>query len=216
MLMGVDGEITDEMTVSLQSIETSAENLLRLINDILDIAKIEAGRLEIIEAPTDFNALVSSWVTQIKVQCDQKKISFRQEIPSNFPAMIHVDGERLTQIVMNLLSNAVKFTSEGGVTLYVRQLEDKWQLSIEDTGIGIPPNALEYIFDEFRQVDGTYKRAYGGTGLGLAIVRKLAEAMDGSVTVDSYLGIGSTFTVKLPLKISVETVEIATKGLQKL
>src|SRR5579859_3699295 len=111
------------------------------------------------------------------------------------------DDKRLEQVVVNLLSNAFKFTKEGGVTLHVRAnpTEATWTIDVTDTGVGIPPHALDLIFEEFRQLDGSYSRAYKGTGLGLAITRNLTRMMGGKITVKSTMGVGSTFSVVLPL-----------------
>src|SRR5579859_3988767 len=124
------------------------------------------------------------------------------------------DDKRLEQVVVNLLSNAFKFTKEGGVTLHVRAnpTEATWTIDVTDTGVGIPPHALDLIFEEFRQLDGSYSRAYKGSGLGLAITRNLARMMGGKVTVKSTLGAGSTFTFTLPL--TSEESQETTPGIQ--
>ena len=120
------------------------------------------------------------------------------DLPSGFTELT----ARLQQVLWNLLSNAIKFTEQGSVTLVLEKDEDEWRVIVTDTGIGIPPHAREYVFEEFRQVDQTSKRKYGGTGLGLAIVQKYTRAMGGSVTLQTELGKGSVFTVSLPLTVS--------------
>jgi signal transduction histidine kinase len=139
----------------------------------------------------------------VQVLADQKKLAFTVEIDPQMPATILGDEEALSKIVINLLSNAFKFTHDGGVSLQISSQGDgQFTIEVRDSGIGIPPHAREYIFEEFRQVDGSSKRKYGGTGLGLAIVQKLARALGGTVSLQSELGVGSTFTVTLPLEIA--------------
>ena len=180
-------------------IYSNSERLLNLINGVLDIAKIEAGRLEIVESPVDLRQLVDNWQGQMGVLAEQKHLLFEVEVDPSLPQFIKTDSERLSQIVINLLSNAFKFTETGRIKLSVQPGEEQLHIEVSDTGIGIPAHALNYIFEEFRQLDGSSRRAYGGTGLGLAIVRNLCRMMNGSVRVRSELGKGSTFTVTLPL-----------------
>jgi signal transduction histidine kinase len=187
-------------------IDSNSKRLLSLINDILDIAKIEAGRLEIVSMPIEPNKLLERWESEMSVLAEKKGLVFRTEIDPKLPQRLYGDPERIGQIVINLLSNAFKFTDEGSVRLTLKRADDTWLLEVMDTGIGIPPHAANYIFDEFRQVDGSYKRSYGGSGLGLAIVRNLCRMMDGSVRVISTPGLGSTFTVTLPLRPVEELV----------
>ncbi|HQE18503.1 MAG TPA: ATP-binding protein, partial [Aggregatilineales bacterium] len=174
--------------------------LLRLIDDILDISKIEAGRVELVRRPFDLETFMANIENTIRRQAEAKNLTLTVSVDSNLPREIVGDKQRLEQIVLNLASNAVKFTEQGSVTISTRRSgEDEWEIVVEDTGIGIPPHAQEIIFEKFRQVDGTSRRAYGGTGLGLAITRELAMLMDGNVRVKSKPGEGSTFTVTLPL-----------------
>jgi signal transduction histidine kinase len=200
ILSGMRGEVDDTARNLIKRIKDSGHHLLSLINDILDIAKIEAGRLEIVSAPIVLRDVVARWHSQMEVLAKQKNLAFEVTIDPKLPDQVYGDEERITQIATNLLSNAFKFTDKGSVKLNLYQKDlYTWALQVSDTGIGIPPHALEYIFDEFRQVDGTTQRAYGGTGLGLAIVRKLCIAMGGRIQVTSTLGEGSTFTATLPL-----------------
>lgn len=192
--------LDDDIVHMLQRIESNAIRLLTLIDDVLDLSKIEAGRVEIVNEPIHIPTLVKQWIEETSVLAENKNIPLTVEITGDFPPSIYGDSSRLTQIVKNLLSNAIKFTDDGYVALKVSALETHWQVSVEDTGIGIPPHAQNYIFDEFRQVDGSSKRVYGGTGLGLAITRNLTLMMNGTIDVSSQLGKGSTFTVRLPLR----------------
>lgn len=198
-----DADTMDEDNVHmLERIDANAQRLLTLIDDVLDLSKIEAGRVEIVDEPIKIRSLVEQWMNETSILAENKNLPLTTEISASFPEIIHGDSARLTQIAKNLLSNAIKFTSDGSVNLRVAPIEDYWQIEVKDTGIGIPPHAQNYIFDEFRQVDGSSKRIYGGTGLGLAITRNLARMMGGTIAVSSELGKGSTFTVRLPLRVS--------------
>ena len=203
MLEGMAGAVDDTAKNMIQSIYDNGQHLLGLINDILDISKIEAGRLEIVYAPLETRQVIDEWRTRMRVLADRKNIGFEVEIDSDLPQQVTGDKERITQIVFNLLSNAVKFTDEGKITLNAGWDDGKWIIKVSDTGVGIPPHALQYIFEEFRQVDGSSKRLHEGTGLGLAIVRKLCRLMNGDVSVDSRTGAGSVFTVRLPVRAVV-------------
>jgi signal transduction histidine kinase len=205
MLEGIGGEIDNEARDMLENINESSEHLLKLINDILDISKIEAGRLEIVSENFSVRSLIDTLANNLRVLAEQKHLAFDIDVDEKVPAFLVGDKERLGQIMINLLSNAFKFTDKGAVGLYVAWNEEGLLMRVRDTGIGIPAHALQYIFDEFRQVDGSYSRNYAGTGLGLAIVKKLTEAMDGTVTVESRLGGGSVFTIRLPLKATLQT-----------
>ncbi|MEO8609961.1 MAG: histidine kinase N-terminal 7TM domain-containing protein [Chloroflexota bacterium] len=202
VLAGMTGELSSEQRNYQERVLANAEHLLGLINDVLDLSKVEAGRMEIARKP--FN--IQSWLRDIEFQtkglAEKKKLSFNVILDAHMPANILGDSSRLKQLAINLLSNAVKFTDAGGLTLEVCKGEDAtWTLAVTDTGVGIPPHMLDVVFDEFRQVDGTSRRAHGGTGLGLAIVRKFAVTMGGNVRVTSEVGKGSTFTITLPLLV---------------
>ena len=199
MLEGIGGEIDDDAREMVTHIKASSEHLLNLINDVLDISKIEAGRLELVPAPFSVRILAQGLKEQMQVLATRKNIGFQVNIAENMPMVLQGDKDRITQIIINLLSNAFKFTDKGQVELNF-SWQDEVTIEVRDTGKGIAPHALNYIFEEFRQEDETTQRTHGGTGLGLAICRKLAELMGGTVTVSSVLGEGTTFTVKLPLK----------------
>ncbi|MEZ4668037.1 MAG: PAS domain-containing protein [Anaerolineae bacterium] len=199
MLEGMGGDIDDEARHMLGRIDSNSARLLGLINDLLDIAKIEAGRMELVNEPLSPHALAERWEALNGVLAEQKGLKLNVTVDPELPQTVVGDSERLTQVVTNLISNAIKFTHVGGVTLNLKRQNEQWIIQVSDTGIGIPPHALNYIFDEFRQVDGSTKRAYGGSGLGLAIVRNLCRMMGGNIKVTSELGKGSVFTVNLPL-----------------
>ncbi len=201
LTMGMCGDLTDKQSQKIVRLRENGIRLLNLINDILDITRIEARRIEILAKPFAPQALFDRLATQMEVLAQEKNLEFKTEIAPGLPPTLVGDEKRIEQIVVNLLSNAFKFTSEGQVTLKVstNDAAHTWVISVSDTGIGIPPHARELIFEEFRQLDGASTRAYAGTGLGLAITRNLVRIMDGQITVDSKLGQGSTFTVTLPL-----------------
>jgi signal transduction histidine kinase len=200
LLEGMGGELDDEAKHMVERIDSNSRRLLSLINDVLDIAKIEAGRMEMVYTPVAPGALARQWKNQMSVLAERKGLEFEIAAAPSLPPEIYADQERLSQVAINLLSNAFKFTEKGCVKLAMRPEGASFVLEVSDTGIGIPPHALNYIFDEFRQLDGSSRRAYGGSGLGLAIVRNLCRMMDGSIRVVSTPGEGSTFIVTLPLK----------------
>ena len=206
LLAGIAGEMSPKQHDFIGRILLNGRNLLDLINDILDLSKIEAGRLDLLHQPFNLKAWLDEVILQTRALADEKGLELEVVVDDRMPDEIVGDPDRLKQILINLLSNAIKFTDEGRVAVYVqRQSDDNWTLAVTDTGIGIPSHAQEYIFDEFRQVDGSTRRKHGGTGLGLAIVRNLALMMGGNVRVQSELGKGSTFTVLLPLVTEVPT-----------
>lgn len=206
ILEGMGGEFDDEGRRMLERINANSTRLLTLINEVLDLAKIESGRLELVSAEMNPGPLAESWRSQTHVLAEQNNLDFIIDIDPALPLAVYGDPERLTQIGINLLSNAFKFTENGSVTLSMKRDNENWIIAVTDTGIGIPPHAINYIFDEFRQVDGSSKRVYGGTGLGLAICRNLVRMMRGQIKVTSELGKGSTFSVTLPLITQQETV----------
>ncbi|HEY2897717.1 MAG TPA: ATP-binding protein, partial [Gemmatimonadaceae bacterium] len=172
-----------------------------LINDILDLAKIEAGKMPLHLAPVSVALVVAEISQQVEPTVRRKKLSFSTDLPSDLPVMIS-DETKIKQVLLNLLSNAVKFTNTGGVVVRVRIEGSIVRVDIEDTGIGIRPEDMEAIWEDFRQVDQSRTREFGGTGLGLSITRKLIQALGGSVRVESEYGKGSTFSVALPLQLS--------------
>jgi signal transduction histidine kinase len=174
---------------------------------------MESGRFEIhLEdvAPRD---LFARWQSQNEILASQKKLTFTVDVDSSLPKRISADADVLTKIVTNLLSNAFKFTEKGSVNLRTHATKDNWIIEVHDTGIGIPADKNETVFESFRQVDGSTRRAYGGTGLGLSIVKQLAQLLNGDVVLQSELGKGSHFTVTLPLILPDESPEELTNSL---
>ncbi|MEO8607876.1 MAG: ATP-binding protein [Chloroflexota bacterium] len=202
LLEGMGGEIDDDARHMVERVNANSSRLLTLINEVLDLAKIEAGRMELMTRPFSPRTLSEQWQSQMHVLAQQKGLTFTIDVDPTLPDTIYGDSDRITQIVINLLSNAFKFTEKGGVKLDLSREDSNWILRVTDSGVGIPPHAINYIFDEFRQVDGSSRRVYGGTGLGLAIVRNLCLMMKGNVKVTSELNKGSVFTVTLPCMIS--------------
>ncbi len=196
-------ELDNDVRYMIQRIEGNSSRLLNLINDVLNIARINANRVEILSRPIDLTSMVKSWHSDFKHTADEKGLQFDVEVDPTLPAVIIGDEERLTQITANLLQNAFKFTGSGFVRLQVRRQKNEWQIIVSDSGQGIPETWQHLIFDEFRQVDSGSKRKHGGAGLGLSIVKKLCLLMGGSVSVSSKLESGSTFTVTFPLRTGV-------------
>jgi len=185
----------------LEIIERSGNHLLQLINDVLDVSKIEARKMELVEVTFQFPAFLQEIASMIRIQADQKGLAFNCELAPELPQAVCADKHRLEQILLNLLGNALKFTDHGAVSLRVyeaRESDQRYCFQVEDTGIGIPQEHLDDIFLAFKQV-GEHARMREGTGLGLAISRKLVEMMGGELQVQSAAGQGSTFSFTLPL-----------------
>ncbi len=187
------------------TIRTSAEALLSVINDVLDFSKIESGTFQITPAPFDLEDVCEQVATLLAARAAEKNLHLAVDYPSAVPAMLIGDGGRIRQILLNLAGNAIKFTDVGSVRIVVEAIPSpvsrrRFRLAVHDTGIGIPPEKIPLLFQEFSQVDSSAARRHGGTGLGLAISRKLAEHMGGTLTVESVLGQGSSFYCELPLQ----------------
>ncbi len=182
----------------LEMVNSAGKNLLTIVNDILDVSKLESGRLIIEKAPMDIGGCILNVAEIWRKAAEEKGLKFNVEVADDGNFFI-CDGRLIRQVVSNLLSNAVKFTKEGGVTIRYRPADEGgFHIEVSDTGVGIAPEKREEIFDAFKQADGHLQRDYGGTGLGLAIVRKIAEALGGSVVLQSEEGFGSTFAVLIP------------------
>jgi CheY-like chemotaxis protein/CHASE3 domain sensor protein len=195
-----EGNLTEEQVKFAESIHTSGNDLLNLINDILDIAKVEAGKLEVRPEVTAVGSVSEGLRTMFEPLATAKGLQLHVEVDADAPRSIHTDRQRVEQILRNLLSNAVKFTEAGTVALHVRpEGAERIAFEVRDSGIGIDPAQHEAIFEAFRQADGTTSRKFGGTGLGLSISRDLARLLGGDITVASAPGQGSTFTMVLPV-----------------
>jgi CheY-like chemotaxis protein/CHASE3 domain sensor protein len=198
LLMQAGTKLSTEEVNYLEIIERNGKNLLTLINDILDLSKIEAGRMDVNPKPFSLRMTIDDIVESIAPLAAEKRIELRQDIPQDLPSL-ESDDIRVSQILQNLIANAVKFTEAGSVTVSARSDQGRFSVRIADTGIGVAENDLPFIFDEFRQVDGTSARKHEGTGLGLTIARKAARMLGGDITVQSAKGVGSIFTLTLPV-----------------
>ena len=187
---------------ALQTIKRNGEHLLAIINDILDLSKIEAGKLVIESVRCSPRQLVSEVVEGMRVRVDEKKLVFTTRFEGPIPEAILVDPTRLRQILLNLVGNAVKFTEQGGVTVVVRwrdmEVTSEIELEVTDTGIGLTPEQITRLFQPFTQIDSSMTRRFGGTGLGLVISRRLAEMLGGAITVTSAYREGSAFRLVIP------------------
>ncbi len=197
------GNLSEEQVQFARSIYSAGNDLLTLINDILDISKVEAGKLEVHPELTILARLVDGMKSLFLPQAMEKALSFSVELADDLPPTLFTDRQRLEQILKNLLANAFKVTEKGSVTLRVEPRDGGMlAFAVRDTGIGIAPEQQAAIFEAFRQADGTTNRRYGGTGLGLSISRELANLLGGQIEVQSAPGAGSTFTLVLPQSYS--------------
>lgn len=201
LVAGYYGNISDEQKDTLSAIEESGRNLLNLINTILDHSRMEAGKLPLyVEMIDDLRKLLKDVVGRNQSLTREKDYRIELEIPDT-PVPCMTDGGKIQQIVTNLVSNAVKFTQEGSVKVALVASHNNIVISVTDTGIGIPEEFHDHIFEEFRQIDGSSTRSAGGTGLGLSVSRKMAHLIKGEITVKSKPGKGSVFTITFPRKI---------------
>ena len=211
MLDGLDGDLTEQQVADLQRVAQAADNLLGLINGLLDLAKIEAGKMELNSEEVDVNAIVEEVTELIRPQADAKGLALEMDVPRSLPAAF-ADRARVRQVLVNLAANAVKFTEHGSVTVAASTADGWITLSVTDTGVGISPEAQMYIFDEFRQADSSTTRKYGGTGLGLAISKRLVALHGGRIWVESAAGVGSTFRFTLPVRMRVVPPDALSAG----
>jgi len=208
LLMRTDLDARQHKKVS--TILQSGRGLLTIINDILDFSKIESGRYEFNLKPFDLHRCIKDVASILRPSAMQKNTKLHVKISSLVPRMYTGDGGRIRQVLTNIMGNAVKFTDGGEVTVTVSgRVEDhiaQLEIDVKDSGIGIPPEKIDSIFDKFNQVDGTSTKRHEGTGLGLAISKQLVEKMNGDISVSSVLGEGSTFSIRLPLPVSSEVI----------
>jgi signal transduction histidine kinase len=200
MLAGMAGSFTEQQHGLLERIQYNARRLLTLINDVLDLSKIESGAQEVYWAPVDPTHVIRSTADSLRSLAEDKGIKLEIVTDVTTPPLVVSDVNKLEQIIVNLLSNAIKFTELGGIRIATCGLDGTaWQIVVADTGVGIPPEAQKTIFDPFRQVDGSLRRRHQGTGLGLSITKRLVEMLEGTISVVSAPGDGSTFIVRFPL-----------------
>lgn len=197
-VMGAE-DLSPAQRERLDVINRSGRALLSLLNDVLDLSKIEAGKLQLEVVDFDLEQLLTDLGQVFQAACDDKNVEVIVACEASISGSWRGDPARIRQIVTNLLSNAVKFTREGEVRVEASGLAQGMEITVSDTGIGIAPDRLERVFDKYEQASARTARQYGGTGLGLAICRELAHHMAGTVTAESRPGRGTTFSVKLPL-----------------
>jgi signal transduction histidine kinase/CheY-like chemotaxis protein len=197
LLEGIDGELNTAQREDVQLVHDSGHSLLNLINDILDLSKVESGKMTLAAEPLDLAEITLGVLQALKPLAQSRNLEVCSGLPAGLPPALGHEV-RVKQVITNLVANAIKFTREGSVRVRAGTLDDKLVVSVEDTGIGIKPEALAYIFDEFGQAESGTTRDFGGSGLGLAIARKLVELQGGSIGVESEPGKGSRFWFTLP------------------
>jgi signal transduction histidine kinase/CheY-like chemotaxis protein len=213
MLKGIDGPLTELQEADLSSIYSSGQHLLGLINSILDMSKIEAGKMDLAFDEVSLHDIFGAVLSTTRALVKDEPIELRTEIPEELPT-VWADSQRVRQILINLLSNAAKFTEEGYITLRAKAGPDHVTISVEDTGIGMEEDAQKRLFIPFQQVDSSTTRRAGGTGLGLAISRRFVDMHGGEIWVESASGKGSTFSFTLPTYRSVYAVPEDGDGLK--
>jgi PAS domain S-box-containing protein len=211
------GELPEEARTYADRIATGGQVLLSVVNDVLDYSKIEAGQIELDPQPFDPAVFVNETIELVRAQAENRGLELRAEMCGALPAAVRADSGRVRQILLNLLGNAIKFTSRGGVTValsYLAANGGRLRIAVTDTGVGIPADRIERLFQRFSQVDGSIARQYGGSGLGLAICKKLAELMGGEIGVETEEGRGSTFwfTIAAPAAKLSKTAAVGECG----
>ena len=209
ILRGIDGPLTELQQADLTAIHNSGQHLLGLINDILDLSKIEAGKMELSPEEIDLHDIIKGVMSTAIALVKDRRVELHQDVPAVLPR-ISADSRRIRQVILNLVSNAAKFTDKGQIGVRVAVHPHEVAIAVFDTGMGIPLDKLEHVFEEFTQVDASTTRKAGGSGLGLAISRRFVEMHRGRIWVDSQLSVGSTFTFTLPLERPAEPQPAAT------
>jgi signal transduction histidine kinase len=196
LLEGMDGELASEQRRDVLEVQASGQVLLRLVNDILDESQIEAGKMALVTGCVDLKGVIDSVLTSVRALADKKGLYLRADTQVGAEAL--GDEVRLKQILTNLVGNAIKFTEVGGVSVNCVTWAGFWRVSVSDTGIGMPDDSRELVFERFKQLDSSVTRRFGGTGLGLSIARGLVQMQGGEMGVDSTIGHGSTFWFTVP------------------
>lgn len=199
--------LTPKQLVHVERIDVASRSLLRILSDILDISRIEAGKLAMEQIEFDIDAVIQAAISMVRVQIDEKGLRFRSQVNREVPPRLVGDPSRLRQVLVNLLGNATKFTEEGEVSMWVRPCGHgrntvELEFAVSDTGIGMTREQVAMVFQSFAQADVSHTRKYGGAGLGLAITRQLVELMGGIIDVDSAPGCGSTFRFRIPFAVA--------------
>jgi PAS domain S-box-containing protein len=201
LLDGIGGELSERQADYISRSRNAAQHLLSLISDILDLARIEAGKMPVHVELISLPELMKEVAQQVEPMVTSKSLAFERRVSPSCPR-IQSDKTKLKQILLNLLSNAVKFTNRGAITLIVDCDDSHVRLEVTDTGVGIKPEEIEAIWEDFRQLDQSRTRSYGGTGLGLSITRRLTQQLGGEIAVQSVFGEGTSFVVRLPLALA--------------
>jgi signal transduction histidine kinase len=212
ILKGIDGPLTDLQKTDLEAIHSNGQHLLAMINEILDMSKIEAGRMELVIERVDLHVLIQGVISASTALIKGRPVELRQEIQDDLPT-IWADGTRIRQVITNLMSNAAKFTTEGSIAFRGWSDDEMVYVSVEDTGEGIPEEWVPLVFEPFRQVDGSPTRRVEGTGLGLPISKQFVEMHGGRIWLESEYGVGTKFTFCVPIEGPVEAVP-KLEGLQ--
>ena len=197
---GIYGELPDKAKTTVARVQANGRHLLGLINDVLDLSKIEAGQLTLALEDYSVGQMVRSTVAAVEPLARAKGLDLAATVAENLP-IGRGDERRLTQVLLNLAGNAVKFTETGAVDILADAVDGHFEITVRDTGPGIAPNDQALIFEEFQQVDNSSTRQKGGTGLGLAISKRIVEMHGGTIDVESVLGSGSTFRMKIPIRV---------------
>jgi PAS domain S-box-containing protein len=200
LMDGIKGELTEGQLDYVARSRTAAQHLLSLINDILDLSKIEAGKMPVSIERVAIPELINEVAQQVEQMVTAKNLAFSAEVSPTCP-FVDTDKTKVKQILLNLLSNAAKFTNRGSVRIAASCTTDSLVLEVSDTGVGIKPDEIHLIWEDFRQLDQSRTRSYGGTGLGLSITRRLTQQLGGEIAVHSVFGEGTTFSVRLPRAI---------------
>jgi signal transduction histidine kinase len=196
LLQGADGELGEDQRRDLEEVQSGGQLLLALVNDILDESQIEAGQMALDPGCVDLKAVIESVLATVRTLADRKGLYLRSEVSDGTQAV--GDERRLKQILTNLIGNAIKFTDAGGITIHCLPWSGFWRVSVMDTGIGMPEDSRELVFERFKQLDPSITRRFGGTGLGLSIAKGLVTMQGGDMGVDSTVGRGSTFWFTVP------------------
>lgn len=213
LLEGLEGSLRPGQRDAIQQVAGGADRLLDLINTVLDLSRVEAGGIDLANEPVDLAETLASVETELAPLAAAKRLGIQIRIAPGLPP-VWGDAARVRQILLNLLGNAIKFTGAGGVSVQVCHRAEAVRIAVHDTGIGIDPQVLPHVFEEFRQADPSTTRRYGGSGLGLSIARRLAELHGGTIEVESTPGEGSTFTLVLPL-VPESSIAAADQGVQE-
>jgi signal transduction histidine kinase/DNA-binding response OmpR family regulator/HAMP domain-containing protein len=214
LIMQANNRLTHEENNYLEIVERNGKRLLSLINDILDLSKIEAGRMEVLPASISLVTLLQMIKDNLQSLSEKRGLILTLDFPADMPK-IETDESKLYQILTNIVGNAIKFTEKGKVDILVKHNSENVFIEVKDTGIGISEKMLPHIFDEFKQADGSTSRQFEGTGLGLAIANKIIKILGGDITVKSKLGKGSVFTIVLPIKWHKDFVQGETHNIEK-